>query len=54
MRLLATLLLIGLAAVARSDEDFYSASAPQAQHYQPQYTSSYSDYYQHPSHHGYK
>ncbi|KAF0290174.1 hypothetical protein FJT64_011614 [Amphibalanus amphitrite] len=42
-RLLSALLVVGLAAVARSDEEFYSPSAPQ--YYQPQHTSSYSNYY---------
>ncbi|XP_043211028.1 uncharacterized protein LOC122375592 [Amphibalanus amphitrite] len=42
-RLFSALLVVGLAAVARSDEEFYSPSAPQ--YYQPQHTSSYSNYY---------
>ena len=41
-KLLAALVMVGLAATVRCDEEFYSSSAPQ--YYQPQYTSSYSNY----------
>ena len=41
-KLLVAMVLVGLAAVARSDEDLYSSSAPQ--YYQSQYNSGYSNY----------